>query len=214
MGLTDYRFLFEKYALGKHRVSIEKNVRKHLRKIRGQNFVDIGANRGLYSRLLSKNFVKVYAVEPNPLYHQYGLPINVERLELAFSNVEGEADFYLNTGNGSADTLLKRFPYLPGDDPNMLSSQTFRTERKIRVKTMTYDSLFHNRTVDLVKIDVEGAEFLVLEGMKHSMEAARVKNLMVELHNMDRETELLRVFHRYNFNVKRLDQHPRFLASH
>jgi methyltransferase FkbM-like protein len=41
-----------------------------------------------------------------------------------------------------------------------------------------------------VKIDVEGAEFLVLEGMKESFAKQRVMNILVELHDRDRKEEL------------------------
>ncbi len=40
------------------------------------------------------------------------------------------------------------------------------------------------------KIDVEGAEFLVLEGMKESLAKRRVRNILVELHDRGRKEEL------------------------
>src|SRR6266568_2116354 len=45
-------------------------------------------------------------------------------------------------------------------------------------------------SADLVKIDVEGAEFLVLEGMRESFAKQRVRNILVELHDRDRKEEL------------------------
>jgi hypothetical protein len=55
---------------------------------------------------------------------------------------------------------------------------------------MTFDRLLSEPTADLVKIDVEGAEFLVLEGMKESFASRRVSNILVELHDRDRKAEL------------------------
>jgi len=55
---------------------------------------------------------------------------------------------------------------------------------------MTFDSLLSEPKADLVKVDVEGAEFLVLEGMRESFARQRVTNILVELHNRDRKGEL------------------------
>jgi FkbM family methyltransferase len=211
--MTDWRFLFEKWVLQKHKpIPYERNVKKALRRIHGDLFVDVGANEGMYCKLLSRNFKTIYAVEPNPAY-QNELPSNVIRLNVAFSNENGESDLFLNTGVGSADTLLPKFEYKPDKDPIVITKRIYSTEKKVRVKTVTYDTFISGRIADLVKIDVEGAEFLVLQGMNESLSGGMVKNIMVELHNIERQEELLKLLMRHRYKVTKLDLHPRFLGK-
>jgi FkbM family methyltransferase len=212
--MTDWRFLFEKWVLQKHKPPplYERNVNKALRRIHGDLFVDVGANEGAYCKLLSGNFKTIYAIEPN-LAFQSELPPNVIRLNVAFSNENGESDLVLNTGTGAADTLLHEFDYKPDKDPYMITKKVYSTERRIRVKTVTYDTFISGRIADLVKIDVEGAEFLVLQGMNESLSRGMVKNIMVELHNIERQEELLKLLMRHRYKVTKLDLHPRFLGK-
>jgi len=190
----------------------EPEVMQELSKIHGLLFVDIGANVGRYSRALAKNFGKVYAFEPNPENSLDHLPKNVSVFRYALSNEDSERDFYLSDiGGGGADTLLSVFEYKPASETGTLP-QIFSGSRSVKVRVSKYD-LIVGKTADLVKIDVEGAEFLVLEGMKDSLQKRAVRNLMVELHNVDREHELLTIL-KANFpKVTRLDSHPRYLAS-
>ncbi len=177
----------------------EKNVRNLLKSIHGDCFYDVGANIGYYSLLLRHNFRQVYAVEP--------LPSNVRQLKrrlsvrfvrnvivvpVALSDKNGVATFYVNPdqknifNNFSASSLFEKFESRPCDHgPSRIYAGS-----PISVETMTFDRLLSEPTADLVKIDVEGAEFLVLEGMRESLARRRVSNILVELHNRDRKEEL------------------------
>ena len=72
------------------------------------------------------------------------------------------------------------------------------------VDAVTYDSVIKEKA-DLVKIDVEGAEFLVLEGMKDSLKKRQVECLMVELHNVDEGKRLLESVKNYGFDITWID---------
>jgi FkbM family methyltransferase len=183
----------------------EKNVRNILKGVRGDCFYDVGANTGFYSLLLRHNFRQVYAIEP--------VPTSVRRLKrrlsirfvrivkvvpVALSDKKGKATFYVNSdsrtiiNNLSASSLFERFEFRSCDNA---PDRTY-TGSPISVETMTFDSLFSEPTADLVKIDVEGAEFLVLEGMRESLDKHRVRNILVELHDRDRKEELETVLKR------------------
>lgn len=209
--MTDWKFIFEKWILGQHRPQYESEVMRALKKISGDLFVDIGANVGIYSKALSKNFRKVYAFEPNPSHGLDDLPRNVTVFRCALGNEDAERDFYIFKGDGSADTLLRVFDYKPASATGT-SPQTFVGKRSFPVKVSKYDSEIKERA-DLVKIDVEGAEFLVLEGMEDSLRKGLIQNLMVELHNIDNEKMMLGILAQNFHSVQRLDEHPRFLAS-
>jgi FkbM family methyltransferase len=194
----DWRFLFEKYILRQH-PEFEPQVRSALKRFSGELGVDVGAHTGVHTRLLARRFKVVYAIEPDPkavatLYAR--IPRNVKVLELALSNEEGSTIFYTDphpvTASASS-TILSTFRYNPSPSRKGWPSgspHTYKGRNGIVIKTTTYDNFMGFREADLVLIDVEGAEFLVLEGMKNSMTNGRVKAILVELHDIDRREEL------------------------
>lgn len=145
----------------------------HLEK--GQVFVDIGANIGRYTLLAARevgNTGAVLAVEAHP--RNYGLLTrnvelnkltNVISLNAAAWKVNGELT--LHTAGVSVSHSIKVNHRLG--------------EIRVRAKKMD-DAILEARLprVDLVKIDVEGAEIEVLEGMQQTLEKYRPK-LIVEV---------------------------------
>jgi len=177
----------------------ERDVRNLLKSIHGDCFYDIGANVGHYSLLLRHNFHRVYAVEPVPrnvrqLKRRLSVRFikNVIVVPRALSDKNGIATLYVNPdrknilNNFSASSLFEKFESRSCDHG---SDRTY-VGSPIAVETMTFDRLLSEPTADLVKIDVEGAEFLVLEGMRESLASRRVNNILVELHDRDRKGEL------------------------
>jgi FkbM family methyltransferase len=219
--VKDWRFLFERYVLRKH-PPLEPQVWKELSKIRGNLFADVGAASGMYSVRLSSHFRRVYAFEPNPNV----LPVLRRRIEdkskrnitvfpMALSDANGQAEFYLDAHEGfggSADTLLKIFKYNPGPDPYRGPAYTYTGKKSVTVPVATYDSKIEGQAA-LVKIDVEGAEFQVLKGAEKALREGRVKSIMVELHDQDRQGELESLLSGYGFKLKQLDSHPRIFGS-
>lgn len=134
----------------------------------GDFCVDVGAHVGYHACVMLERGAAVVAIEPNPAHHellrqnmrdvclsQDILNINNWNLvKAAASNVDAElVDFFLpstwNDGWGSLG-----FSDLEG-------SQTL--VRSVRLETVLND--FHINNVKLIKIDVEGAELLVLQGL-------------------------------------------------
>lgn len=130
----------------------------------GQVFIDIGANAGYFSLLASRSVGesgRVLAVEPNPTMAKQ-LRQNIQRsgltniaiVEAACSDSVGVQELFVgnpyNTGNSS------------------LSPNNLAWTKSVRVGCITADLLLerhHFQRLDLVKIDVEGAELQVLRGM-------------------------------------------------
>lgn len=145
---------------------------------RGDHVLDIGANHGYYSILLSDLVAEagmVYAVEPNPSIYELlhdSLAINgfagrSKCLNIALSNdVETtEKDFFVPKG----EPKNGRFLY-PGESPEALKpfGETLKVpSRKLRANEF--------ERLDFVKIDVEGAELLVLESLRDVIETHNPK---------------------------------------
>lgn len=198
--MKDWKFIINKWVLRRGpRTFYESRVKRRLKKLRGNVFVDIGANQGIYSIALSRNFREVYAFEPNPKMivvlreriAMNNVP-NIKVLPIALADRIGRATLYLDPHegfSGSTDTILPHFEYKPVFIPEGGSPQSYVGRNGVDVEISTYDATI-KIPADLVKIDVEGAEFLVLKGMKESIQNRRVRNILVELHNRDRKEEL------------------------
>lgn len=204
------KILFRRRYYGQF--SYEESFSKRLQKISGDVFIDVGANIGLYTLRLRKNFRRIYAVEPNPEY----LPILKKRtvrfssitvMDFAFSNRDGETRFFVDHRPGKplgpGDTLLEKFEYHPASSVDRM--KTFIGTESIRVQTHQFDSVFGSMKVDLVKIDVEGAEFMVLEGMKKSFLEGRVRNVGIELHDSRKKQELEDILYENDFRLEWTD---------
>jgi len=184
----------------------EPSVMETLSKIHGRIFLDVGANRGQFSIPLSRNFDRVIAVEPNPSLMIRGK--NIEILRCALSDSFGETYLYIDqhpvNPNWSLDTIMDSFRYRPGHDPGI--SEELRGKKGIRVATRTLDSIVSDLgRVDLVKIDVEGAEFLTLRGALESLSSRKILNLVVEVHDRERKVEMETLVSQYGYGFRWLD---------
>jgi FkbM family methyltransferase len=139
---------------------------------RGDCIVDAGANVGLLSLLMSKycgNNGRVYSFEPSPThlrlleYHKRKNRANQICIQpLAVSNQDGMAAFFLlNEGDHYSNSLV-----FSEDDVRNLVEPLRRTKKEIRIPTVTLDRFCaeHQIRPSLLKIDVEGAELMVLQG--------------------------------------------------
>jgi FkbM family methyltransferase len=144
------------------------------------NVMDLGANVGGFSlllQLLRIPLMKVAAVEMNPNTFSR-MRFNLERnldCELALHNaaVCGEhATFKLSLGRGSTSDSL----YSAGG-----------SGKSYEIQGMTLDDVyaasFAGETVDLMKLDVEGAEYDILARPFREC-LKQVKNLIIEIHPM------------------------------
>jgi len=92
-------------------------------------------------------------------------PVWEANLQIALSDSNRHAPFYIGDGEGSADSLVQ--------NPHILGKNWFNAS-KYDVEVRTFDSL--GLDADLVKIDVEGEEFKVLAGMvKHLPQCVMVE---------------------------------------
>ena len=174
----------------------EPEVSSLLTTLHGRVFIDIGANVGYYSFLLHDNFDKIIAVEPHPKNVQLIQKAKekyrydkVSILPRAVGNKTGKTKLYLGSHRGG-HSLLQSRRFI--QKPNL---------NYITVKAITLDFLLRTYSnVDLVKVDVEGAEWKVLDGAKDVMN--KINAWLIELHDLTRKTELENLMKSFDYKVK------------
>jgi FkbM family methyltransferase len=172
--------LIQRYVFyfGEWEPNLSRYVADRLRP--GDVFVDVGANIGYYS-LLASTVVgpsgKVVAIEASPTIH--GLLLdnlrrnhvdNVEALNVAVSDREGSAQVFLSPGTNLGRTSIVATP-------------AGRYECDVPARPL--DTLLPPGIIErvrLLKINVDGAEWLVIRGMREALRRARADlEIAVEL---------------------------------
>lgn len=166
--------------------------------------IDVGANTGLYGLVAQtvNPLAKVYCFEPLPLVFGYlqkniqrnNFPIKAE--QLALSNYTGTASVYLKKGES--------FAYSVTVNKNTLGSAAC-DELTIQTTTMSAYIQKHNiRQVDLMKIDVEGHEPEVLEGMGNYLQVF-LPNIIIEVLTEEVAIELNKLFDKMDYLYFNID---------
>lgn len=160
--------------------SYERNVIDYLLRTtpRGATAIDVGANIGIHTIALAKAVGpggRVFSYECNPLAESI-LRDNV-RLNSATSTVElrstaasdhvGELTLFFSSRQLGLGSVVKHAAETP---------TTESTELVVRCAPVYVDG-----DVDVIKIDVEGAEAAVLRGLMPMVRAGRVRRILVEL---------------------------------
>jgi len=191
-----------------YEADVRRIIKNVLSKPHSQTFIDIGAYVGWHTvtayRILRKRKVfKIVAVEPDPNnYRQLEKDIGgfggIWLVNEAVSVSDGEEiDFHRGTaGRIATGTVLKGVGYEIG---------VHLTGEIVRVRTVRLDTLikrFGLERVDLIKMDIEGAEYPVLTDP--SLDLSRVENMVVEVHYRygSRESrEIMRALAKHGFKI-------------
>jgi FkbM family methyltransferase len=174
---------------------------------KGNIIIDCGAYIGLYSIISSKlcgSDGRIISVEPNPtVFEHLRRNIQLNKIEnvilfnMALADKESEMEFFIPKGSAAGSTF-----YL-----EHLSLQKVEEFNKMVVKAITLDKLMEMENlshVNIVKIDVEGAELLVLRGGQNALKSKRIDKLIVEIHktiNTPKEVMDFLINEGYNINA-------------
>lgn len=151
----------------------------------GQTFVDVGAHWGYFSLIASQRTGpsgSVLAIEADPrLFRTLSRNIETNKLK----NVEA-IQVAAAAGLGS----LRMAGYSEAHDSwgvsRLISSEAnFVSSDMFDVRTDSIDSLLDERrikTVDVLKMDIEGAEALALRGMEAGLRIGRYRLMIIEVH--------------------------------
>ena len=158
----------------------EREVTKVLRGLRGKIFLDIGAYRGFYSSLVSNNFRRVVAIEPD---HEN---VRIMRRVFRLASIDPEiTESAISSSDGI--TVL----YAPSDSAGHQISEVEgkHASHGLRIPTQSIASLVKKYgDIDVAKVDVEGAEWLVLKGAESVTQ--HLSRWIIELHDLGRRKEL------------------------
>lgn len=156
--------------------------------------INVGAHRGYFSFLSAKLMEdkgKIYSIEPDPAnisWLKKGLRTNrynsIKPFQLAFSNKNG---------------FLKLFK---GDKSGHHSLTEDMGYGSIVVKVQKLDDFIKEnniKKVDLIKIDVEGADIEVIEGAEELLQQENLK-IVMDIHDIDRE-KLFDIFRKNNYSI-------------
>ena len=163
----------------------------------GSIFVNVGANVGYYTLIASKlvePLGHVYAIEPVP--STAGLLKANVKLNGCNNVVVYEAAAWSFKGKMILNIPKSFYGY---------ASLVRGGEEKLIIKTITLDEILRDvNSIDLIKIDVEGAEHEVLIGAEKSLD--KIKYMVIELscNVRDNVREVLRFLIQHGFKVKKL----------
>lgn len=141
-------------------------------------FFDIGAHIGVYSCLVDKKITKgsVFAFEPYPpnvLALNKNIELNnssVHVVEVALSDRQGKISFTKESDSISGNSSI---------------IHKLTTDETLEVNTDKGDSLIASEGIpnpNVVKIDVEGAEPIVIEGLKEALSDKNCRLIYCEIH--------------------------------
>jgi FkbM family methyltransferase len=181
----------ERFMLG----SLERFIRK------GDVVYDAGANIGLYSRFMIQRFQAshVYAFEPMPGNRELlaanlkvgGCADKVTILPCAVGNQDGMVRFQvddLTSNSGTLDAVAR-------GNASQSRRQYGLPPVTLEVAVSRLDTLVDTNAIakpDVIKLDVEGAEAMALDGARHSLLKHRPR-LVIELHGAEAARSVLRV---------------------
>jgi FkbM family methyltransferase len=180
----------------------------------GQVFVDIGANSGYFTILAGARVGAdghVFAFEPNPVVHRrLSRHVDMNRMndrvrvfDVAIADRDADdVNLFIScrTDNSGLSSLIPSVA--------ALASGGLNRDVKVHVSTSRFDSWMRTALlprIDLIKIDVEGAELSVLHGMRRTLERLRPQAIVCETPEDGPAVEFIRSF---GYRVRVLDRIP------
>lgn len=174
----------------------EEPVKLHLRLKRGQTFVDVGANVGYYSINASSKYgndssIRIVAIEAHPETFEVltkNIQLNgcaeITAIQKAASDHAGKVVIY-----DDYDAETGKFITGGSSILDAVSHKGGKQRRSFEVNADTLDDILLNEcritNVDLMKMDIEGAEVLALKGASETLK--KLKKIIIEIHGENLE---------------------------
>jgi FkbM family methyltransferase len=153
----------------------EPETFEYIDTVEPKTFVDVGSYNGIYSIYCAKNFcASCLAFEPN--VRNWNLTLNNVIRNKVFNNIQTQGCALSNRNS--------RRQFFTNPSTQFTSAGSLVSDKKKpqieEVDAMTFDSVYYpNKPIELIKIDVEGHELEVLQGMAKTLNRDK-PNLIIE----------------------------------
>ena len=199
--------------------SFHKQITKLVKNEKKLVIFDVGCYRGIFTKsmldLIENKKYKIYLFDINKKvkkYISYLLRLkNIYYNEVALSNKNGKANYNYNKFFEAAGSSLSS---LVKNDATwnftrklvLLSRKEFVT---YKVHTITLDSFVKKnkiKSIDILKIDIEGSEYELLKGAKNTLNKNKIKIILVEIlakknFYIKKEKKILNLLKKRNFTL-------------
>ncbi len=178
----------------------ESNLRKYFKSINKGMFLDIGANVGKYTVMISNQIRKegmVVSIEPHPK----NFDILIKNMKL--NKCENVIPIKVAAWNKKEP--LKLFSH---ENQPVLASSVKVSNNYIKVNADTVDNIAEElkiKNFDFIKIDVEGAEPQVLEGMENVLKEGNAK-IIFEAWDEEHVKKCEAILEKYNYEIENIDK--------
>lgn len=155
----------------------------HIQDSYNRTFVDVGANIGTYSLALSARFKTVLAFEPHPVVNQV---LTLNKGINGFDNLNIQP-----YGLSNIDTQAKLYEPAKNIGGSSLEYQDSGSNYTVKIKhASTAINKLNGSKVSFIKMDVEGHELMVMQGLKELLIEDQPV-VAFEANNLDRNEQLL-----------------------
>ena len=197
--------------------SFHKQITKLVKNEKKLVIFDVGCYRGIFTKsmidLIGNKKYKIYLFDINKKvkkYISYLLRLkNIYYNEVALSNKNGKANYNYNkffeaAGSSLSSLVKNEVTWNFTRKLVLLSRKEFVT---YKVHTITLDSFVKKnkiKSIDILKIDIEGSEYELLKGAKNTLNKNKVKIILVEIlakknFYIKKEKKVLNLLKRRNF---------------
>ena len=212
--------LFDILKIPYSRSGAPLGVLKWLPKGKPITFFDIGANIGHFTSSICGEYAieKAFLIEPVTkiipvLEKKFPDGEKFKILNVAISDVDAETDFFVNDDMDAVSSLLKI-----NNKSDELKSLNLKDSTVTRVKTLTLDHIvkeYELTDIDLIKIDVQGAEHLVLKSAAETLKRTKVVYTEFSFKQIYQDSstffDLYKIFYENNFAL--VDISPGYTSS-
>lgn len=164
------------YPLMQDEANFLKFVREKNHRIKKPLMIDVGCNIGDFTQGFLNIFPEARCILIDPSLdaivackNRFKENNNIKFFNFGLGEKEEELDFFDSGINTGCSSFYARYIY--GKIENIA---------KYKVKIKTYDSLFKNKNIFYLKLDVEGYEYNIMKGASESLKKGLIKYIQFE----------------------------------